>query len=158
MSELHKSLPGWSYTSDAFFELEKQKLFLENWQLVCHVSNIPNYGDYFTFELFDQRIFAIRGKDNNVRIFHNVCSHRATKLLDEVSGNCNEKIICPYHAWGYDLEGNLAKVPYEDQFIDLDKNTLNLKSVEMEIFQGFIFARITPSNGPSVADQFQPYL
>ena len=75
MNKSHKSLPGWTYTSDEFFELEKKKLFLENWQLVCHVSNIPHSGDYFTFELFDQRIFAIRGKDNNVRIFHNVCSH-----------------------------------------------------------------------------------
>ena len=158
MSKSHKSLPGWTYTSDEFFELEKKKLFLENWQLVCHVSNIPRTGDYFTFELFDQRIFAIRGKDSNVRIFHNVCSHRATKLLDEVSGNCSSKIICPYHAWAYDLEGNLTKVPYEDQFIDLQKSTLNLKSVEMEVFQGFIFARIAQSNGPSVADQFQPYL
>ena len=158
MSKSHKSLPGWTYTSDEFFELEKKKLFLENWQLVCHVSNIPHSGDYFTFELFDQRIFAIRGQDSAVRIFHNVCSHRATKLLDEVSGNCNSKIICPYHAWAYDLEGNLTKVPYEDQFIDLQKSTLNLKSVEMEVFQGFIFARIAQSNGPSVADQFQPYL
>ena len=158
MSDLNQSLPGWSYTSDAFFELEKQNLFLQNWQLVCHESNIPNPGDYFTFQIFDQRIFAIRGKDNQVRIFHNLCSHRATKLLDDVSGNCSEKIICPYHAWGYDLEGNLAKVPYEDQFIDLNKNTLGLKTVEMEIFQGFIFALIIPADGPSVAEQFKPYL
>ena len=83
MSDINQSLPGWSYTSDAFFELEKQNLFLQNWQLVCHESNIPNPGDYFTFQIFDQRIFAIRGKDNQVRIFHNLCSHRATKLLDE---------------------------------------------------------------------------
>jgi phenylpropionate dioxygenase-like ring-hydroxylating dioxygenase large terminal subunit len=158
MSDFNQSLPGWVYRSDAFFELEKQNLFLQNWQLVCHESNIPNPGDYFTFQIFDQRIFAIRGKDNQVRIFHNLCSHRATKLLDDVSGNRSEKIICPYHAWGYDLEGNLAKVPYEDQFIDLNKNTLGLKPVEMEIFQGFIFALIVPSGGPSVAEQFKPYL
>jgi len=137
MSDINQSLPGWSYTSDAFFELEKQNLFLQNWQLVCHESNIPNPGDYFTFQIFDQRIFAIRGKDNQVRIFHNLCSHRATKLLDDVSGNCNEKIICPYHAWGYDLEGNLAKVPYEDQFIDINKSTLALNLLN-RIFQGFI--------------------
>ena len=158
MSNISNSLPGWSYTSDAFFELEKQNLFLQNWQLVCHESNIPNPGDYFTFQIFDQRIFAIRGKDNKVRIFHNLCSHRATKLLDDVSGNCVKKIICPYHAWGYDLEGNLAKVPYEDQFIDINKSTLGLKPVELEIFQGFIFALIIPSDGPSVAEQFKPYL
>lgn len=51
MNEQYKSLPGWTYTSDSFFELEKKELFLNNWQLICHVSNIPNAGDYFTFEI-----------------------------------------------------------------------------------------------------------
>lgn len=158
MNNFFKSLPGWAYTSDAFFDLEKRNLFLCNWQLICHISNIPNIGDYFTFEIFNERIFAIRGKDSKIRTFHNVCSHRATKLLDEVSGNCSERITCPYHAWGYNLSGKLSKVPYEDQFIDFDKTEHNLKTVEMEIFQGFIFVRIIPSDGPSVADQFKPYI
>ena len=47
-----KTLPAWTYTSDAFFELEKTELILKNWQLVCHISNIPNPGDFFTFEIF----------------------------------------------------------------------------------------------------------
>ena len=158
MNNSFKSLPGWVYTSDAFFDLEKRNLFLCNWQLICHISNIPNPGDYFTFEIFNERIFAIRGEDLKIRTFHNVCSHRATKLLGEVSGNCNERITCPYHAWGYNLAGKLSKVPYEDKFIDFDKSEHNLKAVEMEIFQGFIFVRIIPSGGPSVADQFKPYI
>lgn len=158
MNEQYKSLPGWTYTSDSFFELEKKELFLNNWQLICHVSNIPNAGDYFTFEIFDERIFIIRADDQKVRAFHNVCSHRATKLLDEVSGSCKDKVTCPYHAWSYDFQGNLVKVPYEDQFTDLVKPDHNLKSVEMEIFKGFIFVKIYPSEKPSVHEQFKPYL
>ena len=53
MTKVLKSLPGWTYTSDAFFELEKTELILKNWQLVCHISNIPNPGDFFTFDIFN---------------------------------------------------------------------------------------------------------
>jgi phenylpropionate dioxygenase-like ring-hydroxylating dioxygenase large terminal subunit len=60
MSDLYKSLPGWTYSSEAFFELEKTELILKNWQLVCHLSNIPKKGDFFTFEIFNERIFVIR--------------------------------------------------------------------------------------------------
>ncbi|MDG1184336.1 MAG: Rieske (2Fe-2S) protein, partial [SAR86 cluster bacterium] len=130
MSNSYKSLPGWTYTSEAFFELEKTELILKNWQLVCHLSNIPNAGDFFTFEIFNERIFVIRDKDGNVEAFHNLCSHRGTKLINEISGTCNGKITCPYHAWGYDFKGNLIKVPYEDQFKDLHKQDHGLQKVE----------------------------
>ena len=158
MEKIYKSLPGWTYTSEAFFELEKTELILKNWQLVCHISNIPKAGDYFTFEIFNERVFVIRGEDKNVRAFHNFCSHRGTKLIDETSGTCNKKITCPYHAWGYDFNGNLIKVPYEDQFLDFNKNDHKLKSVEMEIFQGFIFVKLIESDVPTVNSQFAPYL
>ena len=158
MEKIYKSLPGWTYTSEAFFELEKTELILKNWQLVCHISNIPKAGDYFTFEIFNERVFVIRGEDKNVRAFHNFCSHRGTKLIDETSGTCKGKITCPYHAWGYDFNGNLIKVPYENQFIDFNKNDHKLKSVEMEIFQGFIFVKLIESDVPTVNSQFAPYL
>ena len=158
MEKIYKSLPGWTYTSEAFFELEKTELILKNWQLVCHISNIPKAGDYFTFEIFNERVFVIRGEDKNVRAFHNFCSHRGTKLIDETSGTCKGKITCPYHAWGYDFNGNLIKVPYENQFIDFNKNEHKLKNVEMEIFQGFIFVKLIESDVPTVNSQFAPYL
>ena len=139
MSALKKSLPGWTYTSEAFFELEKTELILKNWQLVCHLSNIPKAGDFFTFEIFNERIFVIRDEDSNVKAFHNFCSHRGTKLIDDISGSCNGKITCPYHAWGYDFKGNLIKVPYENQFKNLNKNEHGLQSVELEIFQGLYY-------------------
>ena len=158
MSTNYQSLPSWAYNSEAFFELEKQHLFLGSWQLVCHLSNIPNNGDYFTFELFNERVMAIRGHDGTVRAFHNVCAHRAARLLDGDSGNCGKRLTCPYHNWGYDLEGNLTNVPYRDQFVDFDESQNSLVPVEMEIFQGFIFVRLKAVDGLSVADQFAPYL
>ena len=158
MMTLSKSLPAWTYTSNEFFELEKNSLFLCNWQLICHTSNIPNIGDYFTLNIFHERILVIKGNDNVIRAFHNVCSHRATKLIDKNSGNCKKRISCPYHAWGYDLQGNLIKVPHQDDFKEIDKSKHSLKPIEMEIFQGFIFVRLISTDGPSVANQFSPYL
>ena len=154
----YETLPSWTYTSDAFFELEKKNLFLNNWQLICHSSNIPNSGDYFTFDIFNERLIAIRNEKHNINVFHNVCSHRATKLLDHSNGNCGKRITCPYHAWSYDLSGNLKQVPHINEFSNLSIKDHGLKSIEMEIFQGFVFAKVIPSKTPSVADQFEPYL
>ena len=158
MDNQYKSLPGWTYTSEAFFELEKTELILKNWQLVCHISNIPETGDFFTFEIFNERIFVIRDEDKNIKAFHNLCSHRGTKLIDEISGTCSGKITCPYHAWGYNFQGDLIKVPYENQFNDLNKAEHALQSVELEIFQGFIFVKLLASDTPSVHEQFAPYI
>ena len=153
-----ETLPSWTYTNETFFELEKKSLFLINWQLKCHVSNINDPGDYFTFDIFNERLIAVRNEDNEINVFHNVCSHRATKLLDDTNGNCGKRINCPYHAWSYDLSGNLKNVPHQEQFKNFNKADNGLRPVEMEIFQGFIFAKILANNIPSVADQFKPYL
>ena len=157
-SAQHKTLPSWTYSNETFFELEQRELFLNNWQLVCHGSNIPLAGDYFTFDLFNERLVAVRDESMEIRVFHNVCSHRATKLLDCGSGNSGKRIVCPYHAWSYDLSGNLKSVPGFDDFEYLDLETHGLKVVEHEIFQGFVFAKVLSSDAPPVFEQFAPYL
>ena len=157
-SSKHKTLPSWTYSSEAFFELEKRDLFLNNWQLICHGSNIPLPGDYFRFDLFNQRLVAVRDASLEIRVFHNVCSHRATKLLDRLSGNCGKRIVCPYHAWSYDLSGNLKHVPGLENFENLDLKDHGLRIVEQEVFKGFVFAKVLPSDVPSVRQQFEPYL
>ena len=157
-SSKHKTLPSWTYNNKVFFELEKRDLFLNNWQLICHSSNIPLPGDYFTFDLFNERLVAVRDASLEIRVFHNVCSHRATKLFDRVSGNCGKRIVCPYHAWSYDLSGNLKHVPGLENFENLDLKDHGLRIVEQEVFKGFVFAKVLPSDVPSVRQQFEPYL
>ena len=157
-SSKHKTLPSWTYNNEVFFELEKRDLFLNNWQLICHGSNIPLPGDYFTFDLFNERLVAVRDASLEIRVFHNVCSHRATKLFDRVSGNCGKRIVCPYHAWSYDLSGNLKHVPGLENFENLDLKDHGLRIVEQEVFKGFVFAKVLPSDVPSVREQFEPYL
>ena len=157
-SAQHKTLPSWTYSNETFFELEQRELFLNNWQLICHGSNIPLPGDYFTFDLFNERLVAVRDASLEIRVFHNVCSHRATKLLDRVSGNCGKRIVCPYHAWSYELSGNLKHVPGLENFENLDLKDHGLRIVEQEVFKGFVFAKVLASDVPSVRQQFDPYL
>ena len=92
----------------------------------------------------------MRGNDGAVRVFHNVCRHRAARLLDGPRGNCTRRIVCPYHAWSYDFEGRLASVGDRSAFPHLDIARESLVPVEMEIYAGFVFARIQ-GGGPGVA-------
>ena len=102
------SLPAWIYDSAEFLALELEHIFATSWQIVCHGCDVPNAGDYQTFELLGERIFAMRQADDSIRAFHNVCRHRAARLLDRTSGNCPGRIVCPYHAWTYETSGELA--------------------------------------------------
>ena len=97
-------LPGWIYHDPGFFELEKRSIFRTSWQLVCHSNDIPNVGDYHTFDLLGEAVVTVRGKDGQLRSFHNVCRHRASRLFDGQKGNCGQMIQCPYHHWTYSLE------------------------------------------------------
>ncbi|MEE9194671.1 MAG: aromatic ring-hydroxylating dioxygenase subunit alpha, partial [Alphaproteobacteria bacterium] len=145
---------AWTYSNPEFFELERRELFLSSWQLICHTADILQRGDYFTLDILGESLVVIRGRDGQVRGFHNVCRHRGTRLLDGPSGNCAERITCPYHAWSYGLDGRLAAVPYEKEFKNLKRDENGLRPLDLEIFQGFVFVRVTADDGPSVAAQF----
>ena len=150
------SLPGWIYRDPEFFELEKQAIFKKAWQLVCHVSDVPAKGDYQTFDFLNESILTVRGDDGRVRSFHNVCRHRASRLVDGTHGNCGRRITCPYHAWTYATDGRLVSVPMRSNYPGLDTDHYGLAEIEQEIWRGFIFVRFAPGL-PSVADQMSPY-
>lgn len=150
------SLPAWIYSDPDFFELEKQTIFRTSWQLLCHISDLPNPGDFHTLDFLGESIVAVRGTDGEVRSFHNVCRHRASRLLDGPKGSCPGRITCPYHAWTYSLEGQLIAFPHRDTFPGLDPAKHGLVPLEQEIFMGFIFVRLAPG-GPSVREMAAPY-
>ena len=92
-----------AYTSHDFFMIEQEKVFANSWVAVGCVQKVYNPGDVLVVEVAGRSILIIRDKKLNLRAFYNVCRHRGSKLLED---NCNlKKIICPYHAWNYDLDG-----------------------------------------------------
>jgi carnitine monooxygenase subunit len=150
------SLPGWIYRDAEFLQAEKERVFAASWQVICHLSDIPNPGDYHTLDFLGEPIVAVRGGDSGVKAFFNVCRHRAARLLDGASGHCGGRIVCPYHAWTYDLEGALSGVPHRKEFADYSPGQFGLKPVETEVYKGFVFVRLQPGL-PSVADMLAPY-
>ena len=152
-----RSLPAWIYRDTEFFEREKQAIFRNAWQLVCHVSDVPRAGDFHTFEFFGESVLVLRAEDGSIRAFHNVCRHRAARLLDGPSGHCGRRITCPYHAWSYALDGRLVGVPNRESFKGLDTARHGLATLDHEVFLGFIFVRFAPGL-PSVREMAAPYL
>jgi len=150
-------LPGWIYRDAEFFELERELVFRQSWQIVCHVNDVPRSGDFHTFDFLGQGVVAIRGEDGQVRSFHNACRHRAARLLDGPKGRCGRRITCPYHAWTYGLDGRLLAVPQRDAYEGLEPERHGLAPLEQEIFMGFVFVRLAPGL-PSVREMAAPYL
>ena len=150
------SLPGWIYRDADFLHAEKEQVFAASWQVICHLNDIPNPGDYHTLDFLGEPLVAVRGRDCGVKAFFNVCRHRAARLVDGGSGHCAGRIVCPYHAWTYELDGTLSAVPHRREFVDFSQASYGLKPVETEIYKGFIFVRLKPGL-PSVADMLAPY-
>jgi phenylpropionate dioxygenase-like ring-hydroxylating dioxygenase large terminal subunit/AcrR family transcriptional regulator len=155
--ETNLTLPAWVYSNEEFFKIEKDDIFMPSWQFVCHISDIANIGDYFTFNLLNERAFVVRGKDKQIRAFHNVCKHRAHAVVEGESGNCPHAITCPYHGWTYDFSGTLTKAAYEKTFPKIEAGVeIGLTPLDVELWQGFIFVRFKKT-GPSVAERMQNY-
>ena len=157
-------LPGWLYANERFFRAEQDKVLRPSWQVVCHLNDIPAPGAFHTFEFLGESVFVVRGKDGGARAFTNVCRHRGARLLDGTSGHCGKgggRIVCPYHAWTYDLDGRLIGVPERDSYPALDMAQQGLVAVELELYHGFIFIRLeghqAGNGGPSVAQMMEPY-
>ncbi|MBW2494987.1 MAG: Rieske 2Fe-2S domain-containing protein [Deltaproteobacteria bacterium] len=153
---LHETLPAWVYRSPEFYELEREHIFKRNWLMVGHVSEVPNPGDYITLDAVGERALVIRDGDGALRAFHNVCRHRASRVVTGASGNCGGSMVCPYHAWSYGFDGKLRAVPSENTFSDLDKDRMGLLEAELEQWMGILFVRFA-GDGPSVESMMEEF-
>jgi carnitine monooxygenase subunit len=149
------TLPSWTYRDPEFFDVEMTRVMRPSWQVVCHTSDIANTGDWQTLEFLNESIVVIRGDDRQVRAFTNVCRHRGSRLLSEMSG-CAKRLTCPYHGWTYGLDGRLLGVPGKSDYPGLDMEAHGLVPVELEVWRGFIFVRLA-GGGLSVAAMMAPY-
>lgn len=137
------TLPGFYYSRPDIFAEEAERIFYKTWQLVGHESELKQAGDYACAEIVDQRIFVIRGKDDVIRGFYNVCQHRAHELL-QGRGKVKAAIVCPYHAWAYETDGSLRAARHADRLPNFDKNCFGLKPVRVETAMGFVFVNLDP--------------
>ncbi len=135
------------------------EVFYKNWLLACHSSQVSKSGDYLTLEIYDQDIIIAHSKEGEIKAFYNVCQHRGHKLAD---GSGNKKLlVCPYHAWSYDLKGQLKAAPYANNVPGFDSSKICLTEIRLENFLGFLFMNLDPDASsmdeayPGIRDEMQ---
>ncbi len=138
-----RTMPSDAYTDPEFFEFEKTSIFYREWLCLGHQGQIPNPGDVFTITIVDEPLVVARGEDGQIRVFSAICPHRGFPVIRGAQHGASAcgKLVCPYHRWTFDLQGQLLGAPYMQRTLDKEalKAETHLFAFRVEIVQGFIF-------------------
>jgi phenylpropionate dioxygenase-like ring-hydroxylating dioxygenase large terminal subunit len=140
-------LPLGRYTDPEFYRLEQERLFGRTWLYACHDSELPEQGSYRLCDVAGRAILLVRGDDGEVRAFFNACRHRGAPVVRDAAGTAR-MLVCQYHSWGYDLQGCLARVPDERDFVGLRMEDRGLPPVRCEAWGGWWFVNLDPGAIP----------
>jgi phenylpropionate dioxygenase-like ring-hydroxylating dioxygenase large terminal subunit len=154
------TLPAASYTEPAFHGFETAEIFRKEWISTCHVSQIPNAGDFVRIDICGEPMLVVRGKDMAVRVLSRTCRHRGMDLMPSGFGHPDEGnkrvILCPYHLWSYDLGGKLVGAPEMQQAEGFDRSEVCLHEFLSEIWEGFVFVTLSAEIAP-LADKYRRF-
>src|ERR1051325_1550475 len=123
------TIPFTWYTDERIFQLENETVFSSSWQVAARVDQLTKPGDYVTTDIAGEPIVIVRGHDNQLRGFFNVCRHHAAAVMTEPAGQANQ-MRCPYHGWTYSLAGELKGTPDFNDVCDFDRTKNGLLPVE----------------------------
>ena len=158
-SGLASGLPNYAYTSEDFFRMEQEQLFARTWTCIGNGCNIPEAGDLQPVGFLGQPLVMLRNRQGEVKVFHNVCSHRGNELVWQA---CSVKrtIQCPYHGWAYDLDGRLLATPNVGgsgvHAIDsLDRNEHGLCEARSAVWMDLVFVNLS-ADAPDFATFIDP--
>ena len=124
------------YRDAGIYRRELERLFLKSWLYVGHVSQVPETGDYFLYELGDESVIIIRSGENEIKALLNLCRHRGSRICLEPEGRRN-LLVCPYHGWTYLPDGALRSAHYT--LADFDHSDFALRQARLEVLHGMIF-------------------
>lgn len=146
-----RAMPPSVYTSPDFLKRELKDVFSKDWFCVGRASSLKNPGDYLTLDLAEQPIVVLRDGEGHLKAMSNVCLHRMSTLL-EGRGNARS-IVCPYHAWTYNLDGSLRGAPAMTLNGGFCKNDYKLPQVRCEEWLGWVFVTLNPE-AKSTSEEF----
>lgn len=130
--------PGWVYWEPEVFLKEQKKIFAASWLCVGHGSRLKEPGDFFVVEWGQQSVIVCKDPADTLQAYHNVCRHRGTRIVQTAAGNTT-RFLCPYHAWVYDLNGQLRGAPGMDEQPGFQKSNYPLRSVRVTQWNGLLF-------------------
>lgn len=136
------TLPARWYTSPEVFALERERIFAREWLCVGRMEKLPAPGDFHLAEIAGESLIVVRGVDNQIRAFFNVCRHRGTRMCLQAAGHFNGSIQCPYHAWTYGLDGTLLAARNMAQVEGFQRSDYPLHQARVALFEGFVFVNL----------------
>jgi benzoate/toluate 1,2-dioxygenase alpha subunit len=151
-TEVHRDV----YIDEEVFQLEMRNVFANTWVYVGHDSQTPNTGDFFGTTIGLQPVLMVRHTDGSVKVLHNRCPHKGTRITGETYGNAGKFFRCPYHAWSFRTDGSLLAVPlrrgYENTGFEDSRAAAGMTAVRhVHNYRGFVFAKLN-DGGPTILE------
>lgn len=136
------------FVSSDVFAAEHERIFLRSWLLAGHVSQLEQPGSYFLFEIERESVIVVRDKDGAIHALHNHCRHRGSRLCHDAQGKLGQAILCPYHAWSYNLDGGLRNAPNMGEVAGFDPADYPLQRAALHEWEGFLFVNLAKDPQP----------
>lgn len=149
------TIPASWYTSDELYQLELKNVFAPSWQFGCRLKQVESAGQYVTADVAGEPIVIVRGTDNVLRGFFNVCRHHAAAVMTETEGTAAQ-LRCPYHGWTYTLAGELKGAPDFTGVCDFERSQNGLLPVQTAVWEQWVFVRTGEKD--KAADSFNDFL
>ena len=139
---IRETLPGAAYHSEETYAIDQERVFYRNWIYVGRAERLPKAGSWIRVEICGESLLVVRGKDEQIRGFYNVCRHRGSRICDDEEGFARTHLRCPYHAWGYALDGALRTTPMIGRD-EIDRENTSLWPVHTDVWEGFVFVNLS---------------
>ena len=148
-TDVRQTLPGTAYHSAETYALDKERVFYRNWIYVGRAERVARPGAWMRVEIADESVLVVRGKDERVRGFYNVCRHRAGAVAE----GCGHRqtLQCQYHGWTYSLDGRLLATPEFEGVADFDRAAFGLRPVRTDTWGPFVFVNLDNTAPPLTA-------
>jgi len=148
MTDEKRTLPARFYADAEQFALERERFFGTMWVAVGRTEDIAAAGDYMLRTVAGENLILVRQREGTIGAFYNVCRHRGTRLCTEESGRFADRIQCPYHAWTYDLQGQLVAAPHMDGVPGFTRDDIRLGCVAVAEWDGLLFVNLSDAPEP----------